>query len=225
MAERFVPRTDPRPDDEAWPDMVWPVPEGTTLRGRFVRLAVADPDADAAELYEALDDDRDWAYVRGRPNSVEETYAQIETLRANPRWHQWVVRAEVDLPGVRRGGVVGRSSYLSVEPTEATIEIGSTAYRPSVWSTAVNPEVKLLLLEYAFERLSVGRVQLKTDIRNVRSQQAIARLGAQYEGVLRRFQRRSDGTVRDTVLFSVIAEDWPLVRDNLTQRIDSAAAG
>ena len=58
----------------------------------------------------------------------------------------------------------------------------------------------------------MGRVQLKTDIRNVRSQQAIARLGARYEGILRRYQRRADGSIRDTVLFSVTAEEWPAVR-------------
>ena len=62
-------------------------------------------------------------------------------------------------------------------------------------------------------------MQLKTDIRNVRSQQAIARLGATYEGVLRRYQRRADGTVRDTVLFSVIAEQWPSVRERLQARL------
>jgi RimJ/RimL family protein N-acetyltransferase len=88
-----------------------------------------------------------------------------------------------------------------------------------VWGTAVNPETKLLLLEHAFEVLGAGRVQLKTDVRNVRSQQAIARLGARYEGTLRRYQRRSDGTVRDTVLFSVLAEEWPAVRDGLRERL------
>ena len=70
----------------------------------------------------------------------------------------------------------------------------------------------------------MGRVQLKTDIRNHRSQQAIARLGATYEGVLRRYQRRADGTVRDTVLFSVTAEQWPAVRAGLADRL-SAYAG
>jgi len=68
----------------------------------------------------------------------------------------------------------------------------------------------------------VGRVQLKTDIRNHRSQQAIARLGAQFEGVLRRYQRRGDGTVRDTVMFSITAEEWPAVRAGLKARIIEA---
>jgi RimJ/RimL family protein N-acetyltransferase len=71
----------------------------------------------------------------------------------------------------------------------------------------------------AFEVLGAGRVQLKTDVRNARSQQAIARLGAQYEGVLRRYQRRADDTVRDTVMFSILAEEWPAVRDRLQRRV------
>ena len=82
----------------------------------------------------------------------------------------------------------------------------------------VNPECKLLLMEWAFEN-GFGRVQLKTDIRNARSQQAIARLGATFEGVLRRYQRRQDGSVRDTVLFSVTAEQWPAVRAGLAARL------
>jgi len=85
----------------------------------------------------------------------------------------------------------------------------------------VNPECKLLLLTYAFDELHMGRVQLKTDIRNHRSQQAIARLGATYEGVLRRYQRRADGSVRDTVMFSITAEEWPGVRQRLVDRVSA----
>jgi RimJ/RimL family protein N-acetyltransferase len=121
------------------------------------------------------------------------------------------------------GAVVGWSSYLEVSPADARLEIGNTAYTPAVWGTAVNPEAKLLLLGYAFEGLSMGRVQLKTDIRNVRSQRAIAGLGATYEGTLRRYQRRADGTVRDTVLFSITAEDWPDVRRSLIARVATPA--
>jgi RimJ/RimL family protein N-acetyltransferase len=103
--------------------------------------------------------------------------------------------------------------------------LGWTAYTPSVWGTAVNPECKLLLLGHAFDRLGAGRVQLKTDVRNVRSQRAIARLGARYEGTLRRYQRRADGSVRDTILFSVTAEDWPQVRAGLVERLGSRDRG
>ena len=95
------------------------------------------------------------------------------------------------------------------------MEVGATAYMPAAWGTNVNPDTKRLLLAHAFETLGVGRVQLKTDVRNVRSQQAIARLGARCEGTLRRHQRRDDGTVRDSVLFSILAEEWPSFREGL----------
>ena len=91
--------------------------------------------------------------------------------------------------------------------------------RPARLGQVVNPEAKLLLLSHAFDVLGAGRVQLKTDVRNHRSQQAIARLGARYEATLRRYQRREDGTVHDTVLFSILAEEWPAVRDGLLERI------
>lgn len=114
------------------------------------------------------------------------------------------MRLLVPYRGMPAGAVVGTSSYLDVSVRDARLEIGATAYAPSVWGTAVNPDTKLVLLSYAFDRLHAGRVQLKTDVRNVRSQRAIARLGAHYEGTLRRYQRRADESVRDTVLFS-----WP----------------
>jgi RimJ/RimL family protein N-acetyltransferase len=111
-----------------------------------------------------------------------------------------------------------------VSAADARLEIGNTAYTPAVWGTAVNAEAKLLLLGYAFEGLSMGRVQLKTDIRNERSQRAISHLGAKYEGTLRRYQRRADGTMRDSVLFSVVAEDWPSVRRGLEARVGASGA-
>jgi len=83
------------------------------------------------------------------------------------------------------------------------------------------PDTALLLLGYAFDELGAGRVQLKTDVRNVRAQRAIARLGARYEGTLGRYQRRADGTVRDTVLFAVLAEDWPAVAAGLRAGLEA----
>ena len=99
-----------------------------------------------------------------------------------------------------------------MSPADGRLEIGSTSYARSCWGTSINPETKLLLLSYAFDTLGAGRVQLKTDARNSRSQQAIARLGATYEGTLRRYQRRADGSIRDTVMFSITVDDWPAVR-------------
>jgi RimJ/RimL family protein N-acetyltransferase len=111
------------------------------------------------------------------------------------------------------------TSYLDVAVADARLEVGGTAYTPPVWASKVNPDAKLQLLSHAFDVLGAGRVQLKTDVRNARSQQAIARLGARYEGTLRRAMRRSDGTVRDTVLFSILAEEWPGVHDGLLARL------
>ena len=90
--------------------------------------------------------------------------------RASAGMFPWVVRLATEYQGLPAGTVVGMSSYLDVSAHDARLEIGATAYRASMWGTAVNPDTKVLLLRYAFEELHVGRVQLKTDVRNARSQ-------------------------------------------------------
>ena len=197
---------DSRPDDVVWPQAEWPPPH--ELVGDHVTLSQFVP-ADAPDLYAALDHDACWDHVAGRPTSPEEYAATLAQAPQSGRW-PWVVR--------RASEVVGTTSYLEVSLPDARLEIGSTVYSPLVWATEVNPECKLLLMTWAFDH-GFGRVQLKTDIRNRRSQAAIAKLGAAYEGVLRRYQRRQDGTVRDTVMFSVTAEEWPGVRERLRARL------
>lgn len=117
------------------------------------------------------------------------------------------------------GAVVGTSSLGDADVAHERIHLGWTMYHPGVWGTVVNPETKFLLLRHAFEDLGFGRVKLQTDALNTRSQAAIAKLGAQREGVLRRHQRREDGTFRDTVVFSVTVSDWPQVQEKLLARI------
>ena len=226
MGEPFRPRQDPRPDDVVWPEMSWPMDAAVELRGRIVTLTgVRDPERDARELFGALDDDTVWRHIVDRPADVAALQAQLEDALEPGPGFQWIVRLAVPYRGLPEGSAVGRTSYLDVAAPDARLEIGSTAYRPAVWGSAVNPETKLLLLEQAFDRLGAGRVQLKTDIRNERSQRAIDRLGARCEGVLRRQMRRADGTVRDTVMFSILAEEWPEVRRGLNGRVRSASAG
>ncbi|AMB58182.1 GNAT family N-acetyltransferase [Microterricola viridarii] len=219
----FVPRPDPRPADTAWPEMSWPVPGDTVLRGRLVELATGDAERDAAELFTALDDDAVWTHVAGRPRTIDDA-AQRLRAATRPTRQQWTMRTLHEHRGLPAGSVIGSTSLIDVQPENASLEIGSTTYAPAVWAGPVNPETKLLLLGYAFDTLGAGRVQLKTDIRNTRSQRAIERLGARYEGVLRRHMRRDDGTVRDTVMFSIIAEEWPEVRSALQKRVDAAVA-
>ena len=218
--ERFEPREDPRPDDVHWPVAQWPPDPNVHLRGTWVELTPTTLH-DAHGLRAALDHDHVWQHLVGGPLPDDATARHWIGEIQDRGWFPWTVRLRRDVGGRHAGSVVGWSSYLEIAPKDARLEIGNTAYDPGVWGTVVNPECKLLLLAYAFETLGMGRVQLKTDIRNARSQQAIHRLGATYEGVLRRYQRRGDGTVRDTVMFSVVAEEWPEVRRGLADRVSA----
>lgn len=114
---------------------------------------------------------------------------------------------------------VGSTRFGDISPADGRVEIGWTWIAPSRQRTAVNTEAKLLQLRYAFEELGATRVALKTDARNLRSQAAIERLGAVREGVLRRHMRVSDGFIRDTVYYSILADEWPTVRARLEERL------
>ncbi|MBI1378866.1 MAG: GNAT family N-acetyltransferase [Frankiales bacterium] len=198
----------------------WPPPPGTVLRGTWVELTPATQH-DAHGLRTALDHDPVWQHLAGGPLPDDQAARGWIRTVLDRGWFPWTVRLRADVGQRRAGSVVGWTSYLEISPNDARLEIGNTAYDPGVWGGVVNPECKLLLLSYAFDELAMGRVQLKTDIRNVRSQRAIARLGATYEGVLRRYQRRGDGTVRDTVMFSIVAEEWAQVRATLSDRVSA----
>jgi len=216
----FEPRPDPRPDDVVWPEARWPPAPDVVLAGEVVRLTPT-VDADLPQLWSALDDERVWEHLpMGRPAEAAALGEVLGGMRERG-FHPWTLRLRQAVGALGPGAVVGWSSYLDVSPSDARCEIGATAYAVAVWGSAVNPDAKLQLLAYAFDVLGMGRVQLKTDVRNARSQRAIAGIGATYEGVLRRFNRRADGTVRDSVLFSVTAEEWPAVREHLVARVSA----
>lgn len=153
---------------------------------------------------------------------------QPTTLEA---MQEWLKRALHDqdqghaLPFIQidppTGEVIGTTRYMDVRPFDRSLEIGWTWLAPSFRRTAANTESKFLLLEHAFEGLGAKRVQLKTDVRNEMSRRAIERIGAQFEGVLRNYQRRFDGTVRDTAMYSIIDADWPQAREALLSRLRS----
>jgi N-acetyltransferase len=117
------------------------------------------------------------------------------------------------------GRAVGSTRFGDISPRDARVEIGWTWITPAYQRTAINTEAKLLQLRYAFDELGAGRVALKTDARNLRSQRAIERLGAVREGVLRRHMRMPDGHVRDTVYYSILADEWPALRASLQERL------
>ncbi|WNR45732.1 GNAT family N-acetyltransferase [Paenibacillus roseipurpureus] len=111
--------------------------------------------------------------------------------------------------------IVGSTRLFDIFAEHRNLEIGHTWYNPGVWRTRVNTECKYLLLTHCFETLDQLRVQIKTDLRNERSQTAIARLGAQREGILRQHRVMHDGYIRDTVMFSILDKEWPQVKERL----------
>lgn len=104
--------------------------------------------------------------------------------------------------------IVGCTSFLDISLSHKRLEIGATWYHPSVWRSAINTNCKFLLFRYCFEELKLNRIQIKTGHENYRSQKAIERIGAVKEGVLRNHMIRKEGTIRHTVMYSVIGEDW-----------------
>lgn len=192
------------------------MPGGKPLIGAHVRLdeAVA---ADADGIFAALDHDEVWAagYNGGpaaRPTEPDGWRRRIEAAAADQRV-MYAVRL------IDGGRIVGTTSLGDSELVHERTHIGWTAYAPDVWSTSVNPACKLLLMTHAFEDCGFGRVKIQTDLINGRSQAAIAKLGATREGVLRRHMLRADGSRRDTVVFSVIVEEWPAVKAGLEARL------
>ena len=114
---------------------------------------------------------------------------------------------------------VGSTRYMDITLPNRGLEIGWTWLTPSVWRTRMNTECKYLLLKHGFEELNLLRIQLKTDSRNLRSQRAMERLGAVREGVLRRHRLLSDGYQRDTVYYSILAEEWAGVKARLERSL------
>ncbi len=115
----------------------------------------------------------------------------------------------------KTGKPIGCTRYMAIDMRNRGLEIGGTWYGPAYQRTGVNTECKYLLLRHAFEVWGCIRVQLKTDLNNVRSQAAIERIGAVREGVLRNHMIRPDGTIRDSVFYSVIDSEWPQVKARL----------
>jgi RimJ/RimL family protein N-acetyltransferase len=117
------------------------------------------------------------------------------------------------------GKAVGMTTYMNIDAEQRRVEIGSTWYRKSVQRSALNTECKLLLLTHAFEKLDCIAVEFRTHFFNQQSRRAIERLGAKLDGILRNHRRSSDGTLRDTCVYSIIAGEWPSVRSHLRHQL------
>jgi RimJ/RimL family protein N-acetyltransferase len=189
--------------------------EPVTLAGAHVALEPA-AERHCADLLAAGRDEVVWAWLPwARPESEADVAALIEGERAIA-----LPFAQVEAAS---GRAVGFTTYRDIDERNRTLEIGGTWIGRPWWRTAINTEAKLLLLGHAFETLGANRVALKTDIRNERSQAAIARLGAVREGVLRHQYVRRDGSLRDTVIFSIVPAEWPAVKAGLQTRLAAHA--
>lgn len=123
--------------------------------------------------------------------------------------------------GPDAGTIVGASSLADLDLELEHAHIGWTGWDPRVWASAVNPEAKLLMLGTAFDH-GFGRVKLQADARNERSRAAILKLGATFEGIVRRDRPRADGSWRDTAVYSILVDEWPQVRAGLEARLTTA---
>ncbi|HLO33523.1 MAG TPA: GNAT family protein [Anaerolineales bacterium] len=153
-------------------------------------------------------------------------YGNINTIDDMQHWVKEILSRAAkgtDLPFVvihlTSGRIAGATRYLNIVPKDRGLEIGGTWYGVDFQRTPVNTECKYLLLRHAFETLGCIRVQLKTDLRNERSQKAIERLGAVKEGVLRNHMILPDGRIRHSVFYSILDTEWPDVKKRLEQML------
>jgi RimJ/RimL family protein N-acetyltransferase len=193
------------------------MPAPVVLEGTHVRLEPLTLDH-VPDLFDALGGDEEvWRWIPGSvPTTIELMRERAVSMLAALEAGELTPFAVVHQGS---GRAIGHTCYMDVPLFPESVEIGATCYSRAYWRSAVNTEAKLLLLGHAFDELGFDRVQLKTDCRNERSQNAIARLGCVREGTLRHQLRRRDGSLRDTVYFSLLAGEWPAARDRLIARM------
>lgn len=188
-----------------------------TLEGRHVRLEPLRL-AHIPALNQAANDPRIWEFTSAVARTPLEMQAYVDTALD---WQQ----AGTAVPFVTvvraTGEVVGSTRFANIDVANRRAEIGWTWLNPRWWRTAVNTEAKYLMLRHAFERWHCVRVELKTGTKNQRSRDAIRRLGATEEGILRRHVLQPDGSWRDTVYFSILDDEWPAVKRELERRLSS----
>jgi RimJ/RimL family protein N-acetyltransferase len=168
----------------------------------------------------AAEDESIWTYFpvnyNGAGKAFDDWFDYTMARYANDEHYPFVVRLRKD------GNVVGTTRFYDMIPDHLRLAIGSTWYTKAVRGTIINSEVRLLTLTYAFDELSVNRVELITDPYNLSSRAAMKILGAVEEGVIRNHMIYDGGRIRDSVLFSIIKSEWPRVRDRLRTRLDGA---
>lgn len=182
------------------------------------------------------------AHARLEPLASEHYDGLLEAVKDGELWKLWYtfipkaedMRKEIDRRlGLQKAGsmlaftvfdadgkVAGMTTYMNVDTPNRRVEIGSTWYARRVQRTALNTQCKLLLLQHAFEKLDCIAVEFRTHFFNHQSRRGIERLGAKQDGILRNHQIAPNGTLRDTVVFSIIASEWPTVKAHLNYQLN-----
>jgi RimJ/RimL family protein N-acetyltransferase len=192
-----------------------------TLEGDGVRM---EPIAERHRegLHAALADERVWRWVKVNAAADRKTYdgwfdeslANVAALREFPFV---TVSRDTGLP-------VGTSRYLSLRPADRGLEIGYSLVSPAAWGSGANSEAKLLMMEYAFERLGCARVEFKTDALNERARAALAALPSSFEGIFRKHMLMWGGRWRDSAWYAITDDDWPEAKTALRARLEAQHA-
>jgi N-acetyltransferase len=196
--------------------MSWPTP--IALEGKFVKLeplsirhasdlAIAAADGDLASL---------WYTFVPKPEEID---AEIDR-----RLDLQDKGSMLAFAALKNGKAVGMTTYMNIDAKVKRVEIGSTWYSKSVQRTPLNTECKLMLLTHAFEVLQCVAVEFRTHFMNFQSREAIAKLGAKQDGILRNHIKTANGELRDTVVFSIISSEWPTVKAHLQFRLKRLSA-
>lgn len=193
--------------------------EAVTLRGKYVTLEPLSLDH-LDGLNEAAADGELWNLWYTSVPRPEGMQAEIERRLAEQAAGTMVpFTTRLNNPDGTPGKVIGMTTYMNIDHSMPRLEIGSTWNALSVQGSGTNPDSKRLLLQHAFETLACVAVEFRTHWMNDQSRTAIARLGAKQDGVLRSHTRMADGSLRDTVVFSILAHEWPMVRNGLDLRL------
>ncbi|MCR8845875.1 GNAT family N-acetyltransferase [Paenibacillus sp. SC116] len=190
--------------------------ESIVLEGERVRLVPLEQHH-AEVLYEAGRYEEIWTYLPIVVNTLDDMRNWIEAaLVRKGQGYEYpfvVFDKETNV-------CVGSTRYMNIDLHNRGLEVGWTWYTPALWRSRVNTECKYLLLQYAFEQLHLVRVQLKADTRNERSNQAITRIGAIREGILRQDRVLPDGYIRNAYIYSILNKEWPDVKQRLEQYLE-----
>ena len=184
-----------------------------TLENAHVRLEPLSPEHEPDLAAAAVGLEHTWYTSVPRPERIAADIAQRLAWRDEGHMNPWAVRR------LDTGRVIGATTFCNIDQANRHVEIGHTWLSPSAQRTEVNTAAKLTLFAHAFDACDAIAVELRTHWHNRQSREAIARLGAKQDGVLRNHRLGPDGTLRDTVVFSVLPHEWPAVRLGLQERL------